>query len=48
MNAPERFELFVLPEGVKKLSMAKDTRMPNAATFTIQTEDHTIGTVLKE
>lgn len=46
MNAPERFELFVLPEGVKKVSIAKDTKILNTATFTVQLEDHTLGNML--
>jgi len=47
MNAPDRFELFVLPEGVKKLSYQKDTKLPNAGTFTIQKEDHTVGNIIR-
>ncbi|KNC46109.1 RNA polymerase II core subunit [Thecamonas trahens ATCC 50062] len=47
MNEPERYELFVLPEGVEKLSLEKDTKVPNAATFTIQCEDHTLGNLLR-
>ena len=47
MNAPDRHELLVVPEGQKKLEMKKDTRIPNAATFTIQREDHTIGNLLR-
>jgi hypothetical protein len=33
MNEPARHELLVLPENVKKVSMKKDTKIPNAATF---------------
>ncbi|KAI9139271.1 DNA-directed RNA polymerase II subunit RPB11-b1-like protein [Paraphysoderma sedebokerense] len=47
MNAPDRFELFVLPEGSKKVTITKDTRMPNAATIEIQKEDHTLGNMLR-
>ncbi|KAJ3363243.1 hypothetical protein AMAG_11934 [Allomyces macrogynus ATCC 38327] len=47
MNAPDRFEIFVLPEGVKKITVTPDTRLPNAATIQIQREDHTLGTLLK-
>ncbi|ORX51807.1 RBP11-like subunits of RNA polymerase [Piromyces finnis] len=47
MNAPDRFELFVLGEGEKKLTITPDTKLPNAATFTFQKEDHTIGNMLR-
>lgn len=47
MNAPERFELLVLPEGAKKLTVKKDTKIPNAATFLIEREDHTLGNALR-
>ncbi len=47
MNEPERFELFVLPDNVKKLTIEKDTRIQNAATFTVEREDHTIGNVVR-
>ncbi|OZJ06604.1 hypothetical protein BZG36_00438 [Bifiguratus adelaidae] len=47
MNAPDRFELFVIPEGRKKVSMTPDTKLPNAATFTIEREDHTLGNLLR-
>ena len=46
MNAPERWELFVLPEGVKKVSIEPDTKMPNCATFRFACEDHTLGNLL--
>ncbi|KAJ8663761.1 hypothetical protein O0I10_000034 [Lichtheimia ornata] len=47
MNAPERFELFVIPEGRRKVEMEIDTRIPNAATFKIEREDHTLGNMLR-
>ncbi|RKO90429.1 DNA-directed RNA polymerase, partial [Blyttiomyces helicus] len=46
-NAPPSWELFLIPEGQKKLSMTKDTKIPNAATFTILKEDHTLGNILR-
>lgn len=46
MNVPDRFELFVLPEGVKKVTVIPDTKTPNTATFVVQREDHTLGNVL--
>jgi DNA-directed RNA polymerase II subunit RPB11 len=46
MNAPERWELFVLPEGVSKVAMTPDTKQPNCATFKVACEDHTLGNLL--
>ena len=46
MNAPERWELFVLPEGVKKVVVEPDTKVPNCATFRFACEDHTLGNLL--
>ncbi|KAI8370465.1 DNA-directed RNA polymerase [Radiomyces spectabilis] len=47
MNAPDRFELFVIPEGKKKVEMEVDTKIPNAATFIIEREDHTLANMLR-
>ncbi|CAI9103040.1 OLC1v1001457C1 [Oldenlandia corymbosa var. corymbosa] len=47
MNAPDRYERFVVPEGVKKVSYERDTKTLNAASFTIEREDHTIGNILR-
>eukprot|EP00271_Cylindrocystis_brebissonii_P003065 TRINITY_DN1380_c0_g1_i1.p2 TRINITY_DN1380_c0_g1~~TRINITY_DN1380_c0_g1_i1.p2 ORF type:complete len:122 (+),score=17.35 TRINITY_DN1380_c0_g1_i1:136-501(+) len=47
MNAPDRSERFVLPDGVKKVTYERDTKMMNAATFVLQREDHTIGNLLR-
>ncbi|KAG2226101.1 hypothetical protein INT45_011718 [Circinella minor] len=47
MNAPDRFELFVIPEGRRKVEMEVDTKIPNAATFKIEREDHTLGNMLR-
>ncbi|KDD76855.1 hypothetical protein H632_c85p0 [Helicosporidium sp. ATCC 50920] len=46
-NAPDRYEKFVVPEGVKKISFERDTKVTNAGTFTIQREDHTIGNAIR-
>ncbi|GMH39557.1 hypothetical protein BSKO_07455 [Bryopsis sp. KO-2023] len=43
MNQPNRFEKFVVPDGVKKVEYEQDTKVPNAGTFIIQREDHTVG-----
>ncbi|KAI3744004.1 hypothetical protein L1987_57076 [Smallanthus sonchifolius] len=47
MNAPDRYERFVLPEGTKKVSYERDTKIMNAASFTIEREDHTIGNIVR-
>ncbi|GAB6028704.1 DNA-directed RNA polymerase II core subunit [Chamberlinius hualienensis] len=47
MNAPPAFESFLLFEGEKKVIIEKDTKVPNAAIFTINKEDHTIGNMIK-
>ncbi|OVA03685.1 hypothetical protein BVC80_8673g10 [Macleaya cordata] len=47
MNAPQRYERFVLPEGTKKVSYERDTKIINAASFTIEREDHTVGNVVR-
>ncbi|KAJ7240340.1 hypothetical protein B0H12DRAFT_1135008 [Mycena haematopus] len=44
MNAPNRHELFVLDDGEKALEVTEDTKIPNAATFKIVKQDHTLGT----
>ncbi|KAJ3192123.1 mitochondrial aspartate-glutamate transporter agc1 [Irineochytrium annulatum] len=46
-NAPDRFELFLIPEGQSKVEMTMDSKIPNAATFTILKEDHTLGNSLR-
>lgn len=35
MNAPARHEIIVLPDGVKKITVKQDIKIPNAATFEI-------------
>ncbi|KAI6191284.1 DNA-directed RNA polymerase II subunit RPB11 [Aphelenchoides bicaudatus] len=47
MNAPPAFESFLLFEGEKKIIIEKDTKVPNAAVFTFNKEDHTLGNLLK-
>ncbi|KAG7673568.1 hypothetical protein Ndes2526B_g02983 [Nannochloris sp. 'desiccata'] len=46
-NAPDRYEKFVVPEGVLKIDYQKDTKLDNSGTFVIQREDHTIGNMLR-
>lgn len=47
MNVPDRAETYYLPEDAKKIEVHKDTKIPNAATFIIQKEDHTLGNLLR-
>ncbi|XP_028777820.1 DNA-directed RNA polymerases II, IV and V subunit 11 [Neltuma alba] len=47
MNAPDRYERFVVPEDTKKVSYERDTKIISAASFTVQREDHTIGNILR-
>ncbi|KAK5015141.1 DNA-directed RNA polymerase [Cryomyces antarcticus] len=47
MNAPDRFELFLLGDGEKKVTFVPETRVPNAAIFTFNKEDHTLGNLLR-
>jgi len=50
MNAPDRYELFMLDEekGEKKVTYQLDTRVPNTAIFTFNKEDHTLGNLLSQ
>jgi len=47
MNAPPTFETFLLFDGDKKIEIQKDTKVPNAAIFTVNKEDHTIGNLIR-
>ncbi|KZF26859.1 DNA-directed RNA polymerase II [Xylona heveae TC161] len=47
MNAPDRFELFLLGEGERKVEAKTDTRIPNSTIFTFNKEDHTLGNLLR-
>ncbi|KAJ7686713.1 DNA-directed RNA polymerase [Mycena rosella] len=47
MNAPNRHELFVLEDDEKALEVTEDTKIPNAATFKIVKQDHTVGNMLR-
>lgn len=46
-NKPATWELYTLSDGQSKITMSPDTKVPNAATFTIQKEDHTLANVLR-
>lgn len=47
MNQPDRYEKFILQEGVAKVDYKKDTKLTNAATFMFQKEDHTMGNAIR-
>jgi len=47
MNAPDRFELFLLGDGEKKISETPDTRTPNTSIFKVAKEDHTLANLLR-
>lgn len=47
MNAPDRFESFLLGEGESKLEIEQDTKAANAIVITFQKEDHTLGNLIK-
>jgi len=47
MNAPPAFESFLLFEGEKKIIVEPDTKVPNAAIFTVNKEDHTLGNMIR-
>ncbi|KAF2474637.1 RBP11-like subunits of RNA polymerase [Lindgomyces ingoldianus] len=48
MNAPDRFELFLLGDDEKKVEFKEETRVPNTAIFTFNKEDHTLGNLLSQ
>lgn len=47
MNAPPRFESFMLYDGEKKIEVKKEVNVPDACLFTLNKEDHTLGNILK-
>ncbi|KAI5956672.1 RPB11 [Candida margitis] len=47
MNAPDRFELFILPDGLEKIKITPDSKVPNAAIVKIEREDHTLANLLR-
>lgn len=47
MNAPDRFELFLLGEGESKLTIDPDTKSPNAIVVLFEKEDHTLGNLIR-
>lgn len=47
MNAPDRMNAIIVPEGMPKIAMEPDAKVPNAALFKIAREDHTVGNLLR-
>ncbi|EIW55278.1 RBP11-like subunits of RNA polymerase [Trametes versicolor FP-101664 SS1] len=47
MNAPNRYELYVLEEGERPVEVTEDTKIPNAATVKIVKQDHTLANLLR-
>ncbi|RKP05419.1 DNA-directed RNA polymerase [Thamnocephalis sphaerospora] len=47
MAQADRFNFFTDQDEAPKLRMELDTKIPNAATFVIEKEDHTLGNMLK-
>merc|ERR1711974_240588 len=41
-------ESFLLFDGEKKITREQDTKVPNAAVFTINKEDHTVGNMIRQ
>ncbi|MCJ1276826.1 DNA-directed RNA polymerase II core subunit [Puttea exsequens] len=46
-NVPDRFELFLLGDGEKKVTEEPDTRIPSSSIFTFRKEDHTLANMLR-
>jgi hypothetical protein len=47
INAPERSQLWLLPDGEKKMTYEKDSKLANAGIFVLKKEDHTMGNLLR-
>lgn len=47
MNAPDRFELFLLGDGESKVTIDPDTKSPNAIIVLFEKEDHTLGNLIR-
>jgi len=48
MNAPDRFELFLLNDGEKRIEENVYSGMSNTSDFVLKKEDHTLGNLLSE
>ncbi|KAL1758920.1 DNA-directed RNA polymerase [Schizophyllum commune] len=47
MNQPNRYELYVLEDDEKFLTVNEDTKVPNAVTVRIVKQDHTLANMLR-
>jgi len=47
MNAPPRYESFVLEDEELLVTITDDTKIPNAATARINKQDHTLGNMIR-
>lgn len=47
MNAPNRTDSYMLPEGAQKVTYEKDTKIQNAGKFLVLREDHTMGNLIR-
>jgi DNA-directed RNA polymerase II subunit RPB11 len=47
-NAPDRFALFILGPEEKQVEFSEDTHIANAATITLNKEDHTLGNMIRQ
>ncbi|EIN08447.1 RBP11-like subunits of RNA polymerase [Punctularia strigosozonata HHB-11173 SS5] len=47
MNAPPRYEAYVLEDGEKPVEVIEDTKIPNAATIKIVKQDHTLANMIR-
>merc|ERR1712190_537144 len=43
----DTYENFVLSEGLEKVTVRDDAKLPNCGVFTILCEDHTIGNLIR-
>lgn len=47
INQPNRVESWLLQDGEKRLTISEDPKIPNAATFVVRAQDHTLGNMLR-
>ena len=47
-NAPDRFALFILGEGEKRVEVTEETTIENAVTVCLNKEDHKMGNMLRQ
>jgi len=47
INQPNRVDSWLLEDGEKPLRIEEDAKVPNAATFTLRKQDHTLGNMIR-